>query len=455
MLPPGPPSAVPGPADTRSRRRSTLAALVIALAVLVGGLGFIAGLAVGGRSPTAAVPDRSPAPTAQATPRSTASPAPTPEPEPELETVTCTEPSEGFAAFCEAFRRIKADYVDEVDDETLVEGALEGMVEALPDPYSGYLPAEQYRRALTDLSGEFSGIGAEVGIEHLEDRERTPECSVVTNVCAVVIIAPLDGSPAERAGLRSGDVVIEVDGEPTAGQTLDELVTQVRGEPGTDVTLTVHRGDRELELTITRALIDLQEVEFEMLEDSVGYVRLAIFGEEAVPGVQEALQTLLADGAQSIVFDLRDNPGGFINAAQGVTSQFLADGLLFTVEHDDSVQEWRTTGDGVATDPALPLIVLVNRGTASASEIVAAALSEAGRARIVGERTFGKNTVQVWTELPDGGGLRLTTDRWFTPQHRSVAPDGLAPDVAVELPDELAADEDPVLERALELLSGG
>jgi carboxyl-terminal processing protease len=442
MLPPSTPSA-----DPRARRRAPLAALVIGLVLLVGGLGFVAGLAVGGRS-TAAEPDRSTASTAPARPPGTATPAPTPEPTPDLQTVTCTEPSEDFASFCEAFRRIKADYVDEVDDETLVQGALDGMVEALPDPYSGYLPAEQYRRALTDLSGEFSGIGAEVGIEHLEDRERTPECSVITNVCAVVIIAPLDGSPAEQAGLRSGDVVLEVDGEPTAGQTLDELVTQVRGEPGTDVTLTVRRGERELE-------IDLQEVEFEMLEDGVGYVRLAIFGEEAVPGVQEALQTLLADGAQSIVFDLRDNPGGFINAAQGVASQFLADGLLFTVEHGDSVQEWRTTGDGVATDPSLPLIMLVNRGTASASEIVAASLSEAGRARVVGERTFGKNTVQVWTELPDGGGLRLTTDRWFTPEHRSVAPDGLAPDVAVELPEELAADEDPVLDRALELLSGG
>ncbi|HEX2221647.1 MAG TPA: S41 family peptidase, partial [Candidatus Limnocylindria bacterium] len=177
-------------------------------------------------------------------------------------------------------------------------------------------------------------------------------------------------------------------------------------------------------------------------------------GEEAIGALRAALDALRAEGARAIVFDLRDNPGGFINAAQGVASQFLDEGLLFTVEHDDSVDEWYATGDGAATDASLPLVVLVNRGTASASEIVAAALSESGRARTVGERTFGKNTVQVWTELPDGGGLRLTTDRWFTPGHGSVAPRGLAPDVVVEVPDEVAPGEDPVLERAIQLLGG-
>ncbi|MGI8829614.1 MAG: S41 family peptidase, partial [Candidatus Limnocylindria bacterium] len=370
-----------------------------------------------------------------------------------LETITCAEASEAFAVLCETYAQIKSDYVDEVSDEELVDGAVRGMIEyGLKDPYSGYLPPSQYSEALDDLSGEFSGIGAEVGMENLADSDDLAACTVVTTTCVMVIVAPLDGSPAEEAGLRPGDQVLEVDGTSTLGESLSTLVFEVRGESGTDVTLSVRRDDEELDITITRAVIELQEVNAEMLEDGIGYIALTSFTDRATDLFRDALTSLLDQGATGIVFDLRSNPGGYIVAAQGIASQFVPSGeLLFTVESGDDVDEWRSES-GVAQTDAIEVIVLVDGGSASASEIVAAALQETGRATILGEPTFGKNTVQIWRDLPNGGGLRLTTDRWFTPEHNSAAPDGIQPDVVVEAPDDPASEADPQLDRAVETL---
>jgi carboxyl-terminal processing protease len=239
----------------------------------------------------------------------------------------------------------------------------------------------------------------------------------------MVIVAPLDDSPAEQAGLGPGDQVLAVDGTPTLGASVSSLVYEVRGEAGTDVTLTIRRGETELDITITRAVIELREVNAELLEAGIGYVRLTSFTDRATGLFRDAVSSLIEQGATGIVFDLRSNPGGYIVAAQGVASQFIPEGeLLFTVESGDDVQEWRAES-GVAQADAIRVVVLVDGGSASASEIVAAALQEYGRATIVGQPTFGKNTVQIWNDLPNGGGLRLTTDRWFTPNHNSVAPD--------------------------------
>ncbi len=231
---------------------------------------------------------------------------------------------------------------------------------------------------------------------------------------------------------------------------------QVRGESGTDVTLTIRRGDdEEQDITITRAVIELQEVNSELLEDGIGYIRLTSFTDRATDLFADALSSLLEQGATGIVFDLRSNPGGYIVAAQGIASQFVTTGeLLFTVESGEDVDEWRAES-GVAQDPAIEVVVLVDGGSASASEIVAAALQEHGRATILGEPTFCKNTVQIWNDLPNGGGLRLTTDRWFTPRHNSVAPAGIQPDVVVAAPEDPESEEDPQLDRAVETLRGG
>ncbi len=287
----------------------------------------------------------------------------------------------------------------------------------LEDPYSGYLPPEQYGSALDDLSGEFSGIGAEVGMENIANPDDLAACTAVTENCALVIVAPLSGSPAEEAGLRAGDRVLEIDGVSTIGESVSSLVFTVRGEAGTDVTLTVERDDEQHDITITRAVIDLQEVDSRMLEDGIGYIRLTTFTDRATGLFREQLGSLLDQGATSIVFDLRGNPGGFITTAQGIASQFVPAGeLLFTVESGEDVQRWESEPGGLAQTDAIPVVVLVDGGSASASEIVAGALKETGRATIVGEPTFGKNTVQIWNDLPNGGGLRITTDRWFTPR---------------------------------------
>ena len=439
--------------STPTPRRSPLAsaAALIGVLLLFGAITFIAGLAIGGNGGPLAQAD------ASATPQPTVvvpSDAATPGPTPVLETITCAEPSEAFAVLCDAYAQIRSSFVDEISDEQLVDGAVRGMVEyGLEDPYSGYLPPEQYGEALEDLSGEFSGIGAEVGMENLVDSGDLESCTVVTETCAMVIVAPLEGSPAEEAGLQPGDQILEIDGQSTAGESVSSLVYVVRGEAGTDVTLTIRRDDEEMDITVTRAVIDLQEVRSELLDDGVGYVRLTTFTARATDMVREAISSLLDQGAARFVLDLRGNPGGYIDAARGIASQFIAaNELLFTVESGEEVQEWRAV-DGLLQSPDVPVVVLIDGGSASASEIVAAAIQEHDRATLVGEATFGKNTVQIWNELPNGGGLRLTTDRWFTPEHNSVAPDGVQPDVEVAAPEDPTSDEDPQLDRALELLS--
>jgi carboxyl-terminal processing protease len=436
----------------QASRRSPAAgaAILVAVLLLFGAATFVAGVVVGGGDAIGAAPSDSAAPSV-----SVPSAAATPGPTPVLETISCAEPSEAFAVLCEVYADIKGEYVDEISDQDLVDGAVRGMIEyGLEDPYSGYLTPEQYGSALDDLSGSFSGIGAEVGMENLADPDDLASCTVVSETCAMVIVAPLANSPAEAAGLRPGDQVLAVDGTSTIGETVSSLVYQVRGESGTDVTLTIRRGEEERDVTITRAVIELREVEAELLDDGIGYIRLTSFTDRATGLFRDALASLMEQGATGIVFDLRSNPGGYIVAAQGVASQFIGEGeLLFTVESGEDVREWRAESGILQND--VPVVVLVDGGSASASEIVAAALQEAGRATIVGEPTFGKNTVQIWNDLPNGGGLRLTTDRWFTPGHNSVAPGGVQPDVVVAAPDEPVAGEDPQLDRAVEILLGG
>lgn len=427
------------------------AAILVVVLLLFGAAAFVAGLAVGGGSVTGEVASSQGAEPSVAVPSAVETPGPTPV----LETVSCAEPTEAFAVLCETYAQIKGDYVDEVTDEQLVDGAVRGMIEyGLEDPYSGYLPPSQYGEALEDLSGEFSGIGAEVGMENTVEPQDLSSCTVVTATCAMVVISPLDGSPAEQAGLRAGDRILAIDGNSTAGESVNSLVFEVRGEAGTDVTLTVERGDERLDITITRAVIDLQEVSAELLDGGIGYIRLTSFTDRSPGLFRDALQSLLDQGADGIAFDLRGNPGGYIVAAQGIGSEFVASGgLLFTVESDGNVQEWRSE-NGILQSGEVPVVVLVDGGSASASEIVAAALQENGRATILGEPTFGKNTVQIWNNLPNGGGLRLTTDRWFTPDHNSVAPDGVQPDVVVVAPADPTSSADPQLDRAVEILTG-
>jgi len=368
----------------------------------------------------------------------------------------CAAPDPAFDAFCEAYGRLQSEYVDELDPDKLAEGAIRGMFQyGVEDPNSGYMPPEQYQQALGDLSGTFSGIGAEMSMQNAEDPADLAACTEFTEVCQLVVIAPLSDSPAEEAGLEAGDVVLAVDGDSVAGSMMNDQISRIRGESGTDVILTLQRDAGEpFDLTITRAPIELQEVEARMIDEHIGYIALNGFSAPAADQFAAALEDLIDEGADQIVFDLRDNPGGYIDAAQKIASQFIDDGLIFTQESaGNDIREYASTGEGIATDRDLSVVVLINPGSASASEIVAAALQETDRATLIGEPTFGKNTVQVWGRLENNAGVRITISRWFTPQHNSVAPDGVQPDIAVSRTDATPPDEDPFLDAALEFLA--
>ena len=368
----------------------------------------------------------------------------------------CAAPDAAFAPFCEAYDQIQREYVDVVGPEKLAEGAIRGMFQyGLEDPYSGYMPPEDYQQALGDLSGTFSGIGAEMAIRNTEDPADLAACTEFNATCRLIVVAPLAASPAEEAGLLAGDFVLAVDGESVDGSTMNDQITRIRGESGTEVTLTLQRDEgAPFDVTITRDEITLQEVESRLIDGHVGYIALNGFSAPASEQFRIGLGELLEQGADQIVFDLRDNPGGYIDAAQEIASQFIDDGLVFTQESaSDDVREWPSTGDGVATDPDLPVAVIINGGSASASEIVAAALQERGRATVIGEPSFGKNTVQVWSRLENDAGIRITISRWFTPEHNSVAPDGIQPDIAAARTAETPPEEDPALDAALAFLA--
>ena len=369
---------------------------------------------------------------------------------------SCSAPSQAFVAFCEAYDKLHQQFVDQLDDETLAGGAIQGMFQyGVKDPFSGYMPPEQYRSALDSLSGTFSGIGAEMGVKNLDDPANLDACTSLSDTCALVVVAPLEGSPAEAAGLMAGDILLAVDGESVKGSNLNDEVNKVRGPTGTDVTLTLRRGDRTFDLTITRDTIHMHEVTSRMLDDgTTGYIALHGFTDEAATEFHDKLAALVDQGATAIIFDLRDNPGGYIEAARKVASEFIDSGRIFSQESSgNETRIWDAISGGAATDPSIQVVALVNGGSASASEIVSAALKEHHRATIIGQPTYGKNTVQLWNDLQNGGGVRITISRWFTPDHNSVAPDGVQPDVTVQVPDGTPPERDLYLEAAQSYLA--
>ncbi len=412
----------PTPPPAPAPRRGALAAWIVslALAAIVGALLFASGFLVGGAGRG-----------------------------------SCATPDGAFAPLCEAYQKLKGEYVDKLDDTALAEGAIQGMFQyGVKDPFSGYMPPQQYEQALGDLSGKFEGIGAEMALKNTATPGDTAACQTLSDTCVLVVVAPISGSPAEKAGLRAGDIVRAVDGDPVAGSTMSDQITKVRGKAGTTVTLTIERDGKTFDQPITRGEITMREVEGRMLANQVGYIALHGFSSSSPDQFHSQLKSLLDQGARRIVFDLRDNPGGYIDSARKIASEFVSSGLIFTQESNGNTTRWEALpGYGLATDPNIPVAVLINKGSASASEIVSAALKELGRATIVGEHSFGKNTVQVWAPLKNDGGVRITISRWFTPKHHSVHPDGVQPDVNVEVPADTQPDQDPVLQRAVELLS--
>ena len=331
--------------------------------------------------------------------------------------------------------------------EELIQSAISGSLGALGDTYTRYVSPEVAERTREDMGGAVEGIGAMVR----ENEDGLFE-----------IVRPIDGQPADLAGLKAGDVLIEVDGQSVLENSFDEVILMVRGPAGTTVNLKVLRQDEPepLEFSIVRARFDVPVVEYEMLPAemtggaAIGYIHLTEFGRTAEEKVLEALTAILAQQPAGLVFDLRDNPGGFLDQSVAVADAFLPQGVVLLERNIRGLDESFSSDDGDAAE-SIPLVVLVNAGSASASEIVAGAIQDRGRAVLVGETTFGKGSVQQVHTLSDGGELRVTVARWYTPNNHSIQDEGITPDIAVETPEDLGGPEDGQLLRAIEYLLNG
>ncbi|MDT8383386.1 MAG: S41 family peptidase [Gammaproteobacteria bacterium] len=329
-------------------------------------------------------------------------------------------PLDELRSFTEVFARIKNDYVEEVSDKTLLENAIRGMLSGL-DPHSSYLDPENFKELQVGTSGEFGGLGIEVGMED----------------GFVKVISPIDDTPAMRAGVKAGDLVIRLDEQPVKGMTLHEAVKIMRGKVGTDIVLTIIREGEEkpLKITITRDVIKVKSVRARTLEDGFGYLRISQFQSHTGENLAEAIEQLKKENGgtlKGMVLDLRNNPGGVLNAAVEVSDAFLDSGLIVYTEGRiaDSAMKFSATPRRLLD--GAPLVVLVNGGSASASEIVAGALQDHRRAVILGTRTFGKGSVQTILPLNDQTALKLTTARYFTPSGRSIQAEGIKPDIELE-----------------------
>lgn len=359
-----------------------------------------------------------------------------------------------FQPFWDTYHTINDRYAGgDVDREALIQGAIRGMIGSLGDPYSAYLTSDEYRQSLQGISGQFEGIGTDIATQAPDG---TQGCTPLGTACRLVITKPIDGSPAEKAGLKAGDIVASVDGASLDGLTVDAARDKIRGPKGSVVTLTIQRGSgAPIEIPITRDVVQTKEVDSKALAGgTVGYIRLAGFSDAAADDVVKALSEQLAAGRTKLILDLRGNPGGYVTAARKIASQFIGSGVIFW-EQDGKGNQVPTNAltDGVATNPDLRIVALVDGGSASASEIVAGALQDTKRATLVGQQSFGKGTIQQWQELTgEGGAFKLTIARWLTPDKRWIHKVGLTPDVVVTLPEPIPAGTDPDLDKALEVL---
>ncbi len=327
-----------------------------------------------------------------------------------------TESYEELKTFSEVLSQVQRNYVDETKVKNLVQGAIRGMLATL-DPHSAYMTPEMYKEMQVETRGEFGGVGIQIGVK--ENR--------------LAVIAPIDGTPAQRAGIKAGDYITKVNDEPTKDLSLMDAVQKMRGPKGTKVTLTIQReGEANpIDFTLVRDTIKIESVKSKVLEN-IGYVKLTQFQEATGRDLGKVLKQFKDQKLQSTILDLRNNPGGLLTAAVEVSEQFLPNGKLvvYTKGRESKKDEWFAKGKDQMDDS--PMIILVNEGSASASEIVAGALQDYGRAVIVGTTSFGKGSVQTILPLGDGSGLRLTTAKYYTPKGRSIQSTGITPDIVVK-----------------------
>jgi len=331
-----------------------------------------------------------------------------------------TLPLNEIRTFTEIFSKIKSDYVENIEDSTLLKNAIRGMLQGL-DPHSAYLDKDSYKELQEGTSGEFGGLGIEVGYED----------------GFVKVISPIDDTPAKRAGIKAGDLIIRLDGKSVKGISLMEAVKMMRGKPGSEIELTILRGGEEkpFNVTIVRDIITVKNIKAETIESAFGYIRISNFQIHTVDDLSKALTKLESENnnmLKGLVLDLRNNPGGLLNAAVGVSDLFLDEGLIVYTEGRVKGSKLKFNAKPSEMFKDIPIIVLVNGGSASASEIVAGALQDHRRAIIMGERTFGKGSVQTILPMNDETALKLTTARYYTPSGRSIQASGIEPDMIVK-----------------------
>ncbi|MGB5396060.1 MAG: S41 family peptidase, partial [Gammaproteobacteria bacterium] len=352
-------------------------------------------------------------------------------------------PLDQLRNFSDIFSRIKSDYVEDVDDKTLLEHAIRGMLSGL-DPHSSYLNPDEYKELRIGTSGQFGGLGIQVGMED----------------GFVKVISPIDDTPAYHAGLEAGDLIIRLDEQSVKGLTLNDAVKIMRGAPGTDIKLTVVREgkDKPLTFVLTRDIINVKSVKSRLLDPGFGYVRITNFQSKTARDLLSAINDLKKENKadlKGLVIDLRNNPGGVLNAAADVSDMFINEGkLVYTEGRIDNSHFEFNAKPGDVIDGA-PIVVLINGGSASASEIVAGALQDHHRAVVMGSKSFGKGSVQTIQELRSGGAVKITTARYFTPSGRSIQGEGITPDIVLEKLKVSMLDEEETMARIKEAdLSG-
>lgn len=344
-----------------------------------------------------------------------------------------------YSSVEKVYDALRRNFDGDLTETQVLNGIKEGLASASGDPYTVYLDADRAQQFSDDLNGTFTGIGAEIGLENE----------------ILIIVSPLDGFPAEKAGLRPKDAIIKIDNEETFGLSIEEAVLKIRGEKDTDVTLTILRGSEQLEITITREEIVVPSVESEILEDTnIGYLRVSRFAEDTATLAAQAAREFTDAGVDGVVLDLRNNSGGFLSAAVDVSSLWVENDPIVEQREDDGAVVTETLRAGRnAPLKDIPTTILINEGSASASEIVAGALQDYDKATLVGQTSFGKGSVQSLEKLEDGAQLKVTIARWFTPKGQNIDKEGVVPDIEVELTEEdFENDTDPQRERAIQEL---
>jgi len=354
----------------------------------------------------------------------------------------CPPEEVDFSLFWEVYHKLQEKFIDreKFDTQKMIYGAISGMVKSLDDPYTIFLPPEETKRFIEDVKGIFEGIGMEIGI-------RKGQLQVIT---------PLEGTPAQRAGLRAGDKIIKIDGKPTVDMTIKKAVSLIRGPKGTEVTLTILREGWEetREFKITRAVIKIPFLKWEIKDNNIAYLKLYLFTEKAGVDFKIAAFEILNSPAKKIILDLRNNPGGYLEVAQDVAGWFLEKGQIVAIkDFGEGREQKKYFAQGPSRLLKYPLVILINEGSASGSEILAGALRDNRGIILIGEKTFGKGSVQELEKLREGSSLKITIARWLTPKGKLISDIGLEPDIRVEITDEdYEKERDPQLDKAIEVL---